>query len=92
MDSAAPTKRAAIMRGSRISQTIEYTAGEAALTGKIFDNNAIITSAGDRGYRPIRKEIKNKKIGRATMTVVRGIFCQIFLYIAIFHHLLIDYG
>lgn len=49
MDSAAPTKRAAIMRGSRISQTIEYTAGEAALTGKIFDNNAISTSAGIGG-------------------------------------------
>ena len=79
------------MRGSRISQTIEYTAGEAALTGKIFDNNAISTSAGDR-VSSIRKEIKNKKIGRATMTVVRGIFCQIFLYITIFHHLLIDYG
>lgn len=49
------------------------------LIKNIFDVKAIITSFGDIGYLPTRKEIKNRKINGIIIKAVTDISCDAIL-------------
>ena len=65
MDNAAPTSKAAIMRGNLIVNTIELSSGDTANCGNIGLKMVFTTSIGATGYLPNIKDTKNKNIGNA---------------------------
>jgi len=82
IDKAAPTIMTAAIRGNLISQTTAYTeADRLVLIWNNPDPRAIITSAGDTGYLPMRKEARKSRIGKMVSTVTIEIFLAILLFI-----------